>query len=96
VPFEGLDASTMPVRDVKRRGEGWLVEQADIGWSNRLGWYEGFRLLVAVNPTGVRSPASASPVPPPMTSRWPKPSSPCAKSRIPGYRAWDRQPWDLT
>jgi hypothetical protein len=24
-----------------------------IGWSNRLGWYEGFRLLVAVNPVGV-------------------------------------------
>jgi hypothetical protein len=24
---------------------------ADIGWSNSLGWYEGFRLLVAVDPT---------------------------------------------
>src|SRR3712207_9208316 len=24
-----------------------------IGWSNTLGWYEGLRLLVAVNPTGV-------------------------------------------
>ena len=58
-PYEGLDASTMPVRDAKRRGEGWLAGQADIGWSNRLGWYEGFRLLVAVNPTGARLPASA-------------------------------------
>jgi hypothetical protein len=26
---------------------------ADIGWSNSLGWYEGFRLLVATDPTGV-------------------------------------------
>jgi len=26
---------------------------ADIGWSNRLGWYEGFHLLLAVNPVGV-------------------------------------------
>ncbi len=43
----------MLVRDAKRRGEGWLAGSADIGWSNRLGWYEGFRLLVAVDPTGV-------------------------------------------
>ena len=25
----------------------------EIGWSNRLGWYEGFYLLTAVNPHGV-------------------------------------------
>jgi len=24
-----------------------------MGWSNRLGWYEGFHLLLAVNPIGV-------------------------------------------
>jgi hypothetical protein len=30
-----------------------LAGCADIGWSNRLGWYEGFRLLVATDPTGV-------------------------------------------
>lgn len=31
-----------------------LAGSADIGWSNRLGCYEGFRrLLVAVDPTGV-------------------------------------------
>jgi Transposase DDE domain len=52
-PYQALDSSAMPVRDAKRRGEGWLVGQADIGWSNRLGWYEGFCLLVAVDPTGV-------------------------------------------
>jgi hypothetical protein len=51
--YEALDTSAMPVRDAKRRGEGWLAGYADIGWSNSLGWYEGFRLLVAADPTGV-------------------------------------------
>src|SRR3712207_8121625 len=45
-PYEALDTSAMPVRDAKRRGEGWLAGYADIGWSNSLGWYEGFCLLV--------------------------------------------------
>ena len=52
-PYQALDSSAMPVRDAKRRGEGWLAGLRDIGWSNSLGWYEGFRLLVAVDPTGV-------------------------------------------
>lgn len=52
-PYEALDTSAMPIRDAKRRGAGWLAGYADIGWSNSLGWYEGFRLLVAVDPTGV-------------------------------------------
>src|SRR3954465_2274910 len=52
-PYEALDSSAMPLRDAKRRGVGWLVGYADIGWSNSLGWYEGFRLLTAVDPTGV-------------------------------------------
>lgn len=52
-PYEALDSAAMPVRDAKRRGAGWLAGYADIGWSNRLGWYEGFRLLIAVSPEGV-------------------------------------------
>ncbi len=52
-PYEALDSAAMVVRDSKRRGSGWLAGCADIGWSNRLGWYEGFKLLVAVSPTGV-------------------------------------------
>ena len=52
-PYEALDSSAMPVRDAKRRGSGWLAGQADIGWSNSLGWYEGFRLLVCCDPRGV-------------------------------------------
>ena len=51
--YEALDTSAMPVRNAKRRGEGWLAGYADIGWSNSVGWYEGFCLLVAVNPAGV-------------------------------------------
>jgi hypothetical protein len=52
-PYEALDSSAMPIRDAKRRGSGWLAGQADIGWSNSLGWYEGFSLLTAVDCTGV-------------------------------------------
>ena len=51
--YEALDSTGVPTRDAKRRGAGWLPGLADIGWSNRLGWYEGFHLLLAVNPTGM-------------------------------------------
>ena len=51
--YEALDSSGIPTRDAKRRGAGWLPGLADIGWSNRLGWYEGFHLLLAVTPVGV-------------------------------------------
>src|ERR687889_546898 len=51
-PYQALDSSAMPIRDCKRRGHGWLAGQADIGWSNSIGWYEGFSLLTAVDPTG--------------------------------------------
>ena len=52
-PYEALDSTAAVTRDAKRRGLGWLPGQADIGWSNRLGWYEGFHLLLCVNPQGV-------------------------------------------
>ncbi len=52
-PYEALDSAAMVVRDSKRRGAGWLAGQADIGWSNRLGWYEGFKLLISVSPKGI-------------------------------------------
>jgi hypothetical protein len=51
--YEALDSSAVPTRDAKRRGAGWLPGLADIGWSNRLGWYEGVHRLMAVNPRGV-------------------------------------------
>jgi hypothetical protein len=43
----------VPTCNAKRRGRGWLPGLADIGWSNRLGWYEGFHLLMAVTPDSV-------------------------------------------
>ena len=51
--YQALDSSAMPVRDAKRRGSGWLAGYADIGWSNSIGWYEGFSLLTATDPTGI-------------------------------------------
>src|SRR5512143_1139915 len=51
--YEVLDATAVPTRDAKRRGLGWLPELTDIGWSNRLGGYEDFYLLLSGNPTGV-------------------------------------------
>lgn len=53
VPYEALDASAVPTRDINRRGPGWLAGLADYGKSNRLGFYEGFHLLLSVNPSGV-------------------------------------------
>ena len=51
--YEVLDSTAAVTRDAKRRGTGWLAGQADIGWSNRIGWYEGFHLLTSVTPVGV-------------------------------------------
>jgi hypothetical protein len=52
-PYEALDSSAMPVRDAKRRGEGWLAGSADIGWSNRLG--DGRRASVCSWPQILRA-----------------------------------------
>ncbi len=51
--YEVLDSTAAVTRDAKRRGLGWLAGQAAIGWSNRLGWYEGFHLLLCVTAQGV-------------------------------------------
>ena len=59
--YEALDSSGVPTRSAKPRGAGWLPGQADIGWSNRLGWYEGFHLLLSLNPEGVISGFSFAP-----------------------------------
>ena len=59
--YEAVDSSGVPTRSAKRRGAGWLAGQADIGWSNRLGWYEGFHLLLSSNPQGVITGFSFAP-----------------------------------
>jgi DDE family transposase len=51
--YEALDSSGIPTHDAKRRGTGWLAGAADIGWSTRIGWYEGFHLLTSITPAGV-------------------------------------------
>ena len=53
--FEALDTTAVPVRNAKRRGSGHLAGMADIGHSTRLGWFEGFSLLVSVDRAGVVS-----------------------------------------
>ncbi len=42
--YEVLDSTAAVTRDAKRRGAGWLAGQADIGWSNRIGWQASFGL----------------------------------------------------
>ena len=51
--YEALDSTGVPTREAKRRVAGGLPGLAAIGWRNRLGWYAGVHLLLAVNPTGV-------------------------------------------
>lgn len=51
--YERIDSSGIATRDAKRCGAGWLAGQADIGWSNRVGWYEGFHLLVSIAQEGM-------------------------------------------
>lgn len=52
-PYEVLDGMGVAVRNNRRIGPGWLDGIANTGWSNRLGWYDGFHVLTAVDRTGV-------------------------------------------
>jgi DDE family transposase len=52
-PYEVLDGMGVAVRNNRRMGPGWLDGMANTGWSNRLGWYDGFHVLTAVDRTGV-------------------------------------------
>jgi hypothetical protein len=51
--YEVLESTAAVTRDGKRRGLGWLAGRADSGWSTRIGWSEGFHLLLAVTEQGV-------------------------------------------
>lgn len=51
--YEVLDCTAAPTRNAKRRGRGWMPGQTALGYRNRLGWYHGFRVLLAVVRTGV-------------------------------------------
>jgi len=52
VPYEAVDSSAVPTRDIKRRGRGWLPGIANYGMSKRIGYYEGVHLLISVTPLG--------------------------------------------
>jgi hypothetical protein len=53
--YEVLDTTAVPTRNARRRraARSWLAGQAALGYSTRLGWFEGFRLLAALSPRGV-------------------------------------------
>jgi hypothetical protein len=59
--YEVLDSAGVAVRNLKRRGTGWLAGQVNIGYCGRLGWFEGFQMLLAVNPQGVITGFGAAP-----------------------------------
>src|SRR5215207_1914439 len=44
--YEILDGTGIAVRNGKRQGMGWLPEATAIGSCSRLGFFEGFRLLL--------------------------------------------------
>ena len=51
--YEALDTMGCRTRNAKRRGRGWLAGLTNLGYSNRLGWYEGFNVITSTTPTGV-------------------------------------------
>ena len=79
-PYEALDSSGIPTRAAKRRGAGWLPGWAAMGWSNRLGWYEGCHLLLAVYPSGVITGFGFAPA---STQEHPRAETFCALRRHP-------------
>jgi|CXWL01.1.fsa_nt_gi hypothetical protein len=59
--YEALDTMGCATRNAKRRGEGWLAGEANIGYSNRLGWYEGLNVMTSVTPDGFISGFGCAP-----------------------------------
>jgi hypothetical protein len=51
--YQVMDSVDVAVRNVKRRGASWFDGQAGVGWSNRLGWFFGFRVLTVCTPEGI-------------------------------------------
>jgi len=51
--YEALDTLGCATRNAQRRGNGWLAGEANIGYCNRLGWYEGLHVMTSVTPKGV-------------------------------------------
>jgi hypothetical protein len=50
--YQAVDTTGIPTRNCKRRHFGWLPADVTLGYCNRVGWYEGFRLLTCVTEHG--------------------------------------------
>lgn len=50
--YQAMDTTGVATRNLKRRGWGWLFDQASVGFCNRIGWFHGLRLLLSVTPRG--------------------------------------------
>jgi hypothetical protein len=53
VCYESLDTLGCATRSVLRRGWNWLAGEANRGFCNRLGWYDGLNVITSVTPDGV-------------------------------------------
>lgn len=51
--YQAVDTTAAPIRDHRRRGNGWFCGLGSIGRSSRVGWFEGFRVLAAADCCGV-------------------------------------------
>lgn len=51
--YEILDGTGLAVRNDRRGGTGWVPELGEVGSCRRLGWFDGFRLLVCAGERGV-------------------------------------------
>lgn len=49
------------VRNNSHIAPGWLDGIAGTGWSNRLGWYDGFHLLTSLTPEDVLTGYAVAP-----------------------------------
>lgn len=59
--FEILDCTPMPTRTGMRRGHGWMPGEMTNGYSTRLGYYTGAKVLTCVSPTGVLTGVGLAP-----------------------------------
>lgn len=51
--YEALDTMGCATRSVHRRGRGWRAGEANRGFCNRMGWYDGLNVMTSVTPEGV-------------------------------------------
>lgn len=51
--YEALDTMGCATRNRQRRRAGWLAGEANLGYCNRLRWYEGLNVITSVTPDGV-------------------------------------------